>query len=135
MGEEMSRTISEVTISNKTEEEVINNIYKWFEKNGFAILSLNSDGSELKFGGIKINPEIGKLIAINYKETGIIAFELNLNSDNNHTIVHCEYYVAGWGPLGARKELEVNDEAIWGRWPRRRGFKLKTEFEEFLKSL
>ena len=115
----MSRTILDITISNKSVEEVKNKIYKWFEENSFAILTLNSDGSELKFSGTRINPDKGKLIALNQKDTGSIILELEIHPNNNHTIVHSEFYVPGAGPW-AGKEMELNSKAIVGGLPKRR---------------
>jgi hypothetical protein len=135
----MSRKKTVVKVSNVPLIDVRRTIFKWLEKNGFAILSLNSDGSPILFGyymaRVMLHPKAGTIVCLHYKASGAIAFEVDIRPGRDEVHVDLEGYAAG-ASLWAGHEWDLGPDVIlMGRWPRKKGYRLMLELEKELHSL
>ncbi len=135
----MSRTKIAVRVHNVSLEAVKRVIFKWLEVRGFAILSMDSDGSPILYGyymaRVRLHPVAGRIVCIHYKASGAIAFELTLRPDGEDIVVGCEGYAAG-ASLLSEKEWDLDPSVkMKGRWPRKKGYRLLKELERDLGSM
>lgn len=135
----MSRTKMETRVSNVPPDVVRSAILKWLERNGFAILTLESTEEPIVggfFGAkVTIHPKAGRIVCLQYKKAGMVAFEFVIRSDANDVFVDGEFYVPIMYFM-RYDEDDVNPEVLlMGRWPRRRGYWLMKDLEGELLSM
>jgi hypothetical protein len=123
----MSRTIQDVTIVNKNIIDTKEFISNWFSQNKFEVLDWESNGIEKKHGNfftkMILKPHIGSIVALSYKQSGVVVFEVSLKSENSNTLVHGEFY-AGGATIFAGNEFDLSPKPPFtGIWPRKRGYK------------
>ena len=134
-----SRTKMETRVSNVPPDVVRSAIFKWLERNGFAILTLESSEEPIDFGSfgnkVKLHPKAGRIVCLHYKWTSMVAFEFAILADTTDVLVNGEFYVPAAVPM-MEDEYDLDPEAAFmARVPRRRGYKLMKDLEGELLSV
>ena len=139
----MSRTIRDYKINKIQPREIETYIRDWLETSKFKILTENSNGTSFHSRewwqtiGQKISPNKNCLVATKLSPKGLLIFEFMITKEAESlaTIVHGEFYAAGVALFMGREWDVKPDPGLLGRWPRKEGYKLMSDFEAQLKSL
>jgi len=133
------RTIRDVVVHGKNLENVKNHVAVWLAQNEFSILDWQADGSEKIYGmvggRVRIRPHIGSIVAVQYKISGVVVFEISLKPISEGTSLHGEFYAAGASLFaGDEYDLSPNPPFV-GSLPRKRGYKILSEFMQSIQTL
>ena len=107
-----ARTVKDITLDEKL-RGVKDEVLRWFGQREFKIDEERENFVKAKKG--HLDPRI--------------YFELTFKEENDKCSLHGEFYIKS----RMLNELDLREKVIWGRWPRREGFKLMNEFIDFLK--
>ncbi len=132
----MARTIREINL-NTDESRVRDCALFWLESNGFEILERDSAGRPIEKSfkpfRVRLATHPGSIVALRARRMGMIVFEIKLEPRDRGCLVHGEFYAAGasGGVVGdfRGREFDVLEKPeLMGRLPRKKGFRLMSEF-------
>ena len=137
----MSRTVKEIRIIAKKSDEIRKFIENWFSENGFVIKEQFSKKkwlyvfSWLCFPGVLLSPHKGAIVAVRIEIYGCIVFEISLQQDQNDTLLHGEFYVAGQTFMIGREWDLRPISPITAKIARQDGHDTMVQFIESLESI
>ena len=132
----MPRTIEEWKVPSTSIEEISSTIKVWLSRNQFEILEWYSGGSWIDYNKLgfrmSLRPKPGSIVAVSYRISGTVVFEISLSKENDDTIIHGEFYAIGGGPLAGKEFDFCPTLPSLDQLARKRGYTLMANFEKSL---